>query len=72
MTFANIAGIIGGAIVGLLIGMCWGWAARALNISKHGYTMFTVADKLYIVRTAGMAEVLEGMNAKIDSHELRD
>ncbi len=72
MTFANIAGIIAGAIFGMFIGVWLGWAARAHNITKQGYTMFTVADQLYIVRAADMAEVLGRVNAKIDQHELRE
>ena len=72
MTLQTIAGIIGGGIIGLFIGVWWGWAARAHNITKQGYTMFMVKDQLYIVRTAGMAEALELMNAKMDDHSLRD
>jgi hypothetical protein len=71
MTLANIAGIIGGGILGLIIGLWWGWAARTHSITRQGYTVFTVAGQLYIVRSAGMAEALESMNAKMDSQELR-
>ncbi len=72
MTLQTIAGIIGGGLLGLFIGMWWGWAARAHNITKQGYTMFTVADQLHIVRAADMAEVLERVNAKMDRDELRE
>ncbi len=72
MTFANIAGIIAGAIFGMFIGVWLGWGARTLNITKAGYTLAMVGDKLYIVRTSDMAEALELMDAKADSHELRE
>ncbi len=72
MTFANIAGIIGGGIIGLFIGVWLGWGARTLNITKAGYTILMMGDKLHVVRTSGMAEALELMNAKMDSHELRE
>lgn len=72
MTLQIIAGILGGAIFGLFIGMWLGWGARTLNITKAGYTLAMVGDKLYIVRTADMAEVLELMNAKMDQRELRE
>ncbi len=72
MTLQTIAGILGGAIFGLFIGVWLGWGARTLNITKAGYTMFTVKDQLYIVRAADMAEVLGRVNAKMDQHELRE
>ncbi len=70
MTLANIAGILGGAIFGLFIGVWLGWGARTSNITKAGYTMLTLGDDLHIVKTASMAEVLERVNAESDRHEL--
>lgn len=72
MTFANIAGILGGAIFGMFIGVCLGWGARALNITKAGYTIMTVGEQLYVVRTDKVAKALEGVTAQGDSHELRE
>ena len=70
MTFANIAGILGGAIFGLFIGVWLGWGARTLNITKAGYTMVTAGDRLYVVRTERLAEALERANAESDRSEL--
>lgn len=72
MTWRIVAALFAGGVFGLIVGCVWGWAARTQNITKHGYTMFSVSDNLYIVRTVGMAEALESMNAKMDSHELRE
>ncbi len=58
MTFANIAGIIAGAIFGMFIGMWWGWGARTLNITKAGYTILTLGDKLYVVKTPNLVRDL--------------
>ncbi len=58
MTFANIAGILGGAIFGLFIGVWLGWGARTLNITKAGYTILTLGDKLYVVKTPNLVRDL--------------
>ncbi len=72
MTLQTIAGILGGAIFGLFIGVWLGWGARTLNITKAGYTILTVGDKLHIVRIEDVAEALEGIGARTDTHELRE
>ncbi len=72
MTLQTIAGILGGAIFGLFIGVWLGWGARTLNITKAGYTIMTVDEHLCVVRTSDVTEALEGIVAKVDSHELRE
>ncbi len=72
MTLQIIAGILGGAIFGLFIGVWLGWGARTLNITKAGYTILMVGDKLHIMRTEDVADALEGIGARTDTRGLRE
>ncbi len=72
MAFANIAGILGGAIFGLFIGVWLGWGARTLNITKAGYTILMVGDKLHVMRTEDVADALGGIGARTDTRGLRE
>ncbi len=58
MTLQTLAGIIGGGIFGLFIGVWLGWGARTLNITKAGYTILTLGDKLYVVKTPNLVRDL--------------
>ena len=58
MTLQTIAGIIGGAIVGLLIGVWMGWGAMKVHITKAGYTIIELGGKLLVRETPGLARSL--------------
>ena len=58
MTLQTLAGIIGGGIFGLFIGVWLGWGARTLNITKAGYTILTMADRLWVLKTSSLVRGL--------------